>query len=136
MVRLKEGKTGGFTYLLSIFQFHYGSVKRSCGNINSTKPGKFQFHYGSVKRFFRLLLLLPRLAFQFHYGSVKRGHGKVQRRHGTGHFNSTMVRLKDWEGGFVNDKDDNFNSTMVRLKVVYPLPSPAAVVISIPLWFG
>ena len=58
--------------------------------------------------------------FQFHYGTIKSRMAR-ENRIGDAYFNSTMVRLKVFNGIILFVAIFNFNSTMVRLKV-YSLP--------------
>ena len=52
------------------------------------------------------------------------------------YFNSTMVRLKDYAGRIMEDKRNDFNSTMVRLKDQSDLFNNwINTEISIPLWY-
>ena len=57
----------------SLFQFHYGSIKRVGVVIASYKASKFQFHYGSIKSVSVSNSLCNSIIFQFHYGSIKSG---------------------------------------------------------------
>ena len=52
MVRLKVPQTSFRQSVLSMFQFHYGTIKRT-GRINKFYPiNMFQFHYGTIKSSF------------------------------------------------------------------------------------
>ena len=55
----------------TLFQFHYGTIKRRKHRVNDSGVTLFQFHYGTIKsrRSFSVMLLVI-------------------------YFNSTMVRLK------------------------------------------
>jgi len=103
-------------------------------------------------------MVRTRNAFQFHFGSVERIIFHIYELH-MQHFNSTLVRLKDYDGLYTrrtaklfqfhfgsverNSRswDDivkrYFNSTLVRLKVVKTIYRfYFSTYISIPLWFG
>ena len=92
MVRLKENTGIAMKLTLTIFQFHYGTIKRKLiccvlpneSDFNSTMVrlkvlrfvrqklfSVFQFHYGTIKRFWFVQCLLVVLLFQFHYGTIK-----------------------------------------------------------------
>ena len=95
MVRLKASKFPTPDEPLSIFQFHYGTIKRAGQpstyrfqtNFNSTMvrlkediPSyqqrmrwQFQFHYGTIKSSSWTDMLEEFGVFQFHYGTIKRG---------------------------------------------------------------
>mgnify|MGYP006927876883 CR=1 FL=1 len=49
MVRLKEGKDS-IQLLRSVFQFHYGTIKRQDAEQVDSLVSLFQFHYGTIKR--------------------------------------------------------------------------------------
>ena len=53
----------------------------------------FQFHYGTIKRTLRIDRTQATDKFQFHYGTIKRRYKRPQLCVAV-HFNSTMVRLK------------------------------------------
>jgi len=79
---------------MSLFQFHYGSVKSEVVKKKYVLMCLFQFHYGSVKRLVTPTQREAHVLFQFHYGSVKRLECSKRQRCSC-YFNSTMVRLKD-----------------------------------------
>ena len=92
MVRLKAAGQSPLIHPY-MFQFHYGTIKRTATNavakivasFNSTMvrlkglailPGrslvyKFQFHYGTIKSPLKTHYMLIMLRFQFHYGTIK-----------------------------------------------------------------
>ena len=49
MVRLKANRRRSFEFVL-LFQFHYGTIKRSTGVLLLFSLIYFQFHYGTIKR--------------------------------------------------------------------------------------
>ena len=49
MVRLKSLAFGAFGTLISLFQFHYGSIKIADFKHDALCKEVFQFHYGSIK---------------------------------------------------------------------------------------
>ncbi len=49
MVRLKVRAKTYHSVVAYLFQFHYGSVKRTLMRLRRIFPSTFQFHYGSVK---------------------------------------------------------------------------------------
>ena len=55
--------------------------------------------------------------FQFHNGSIKSESAEVVKAAQEG-FNSTMVRLKEYDEHHRLLQETGFNSTMVRLKVI------------------
>ena len=63
-----------------------------------------------------LLQMSILLQFQFHYGTIKSCDLLNGFHINKGHFNSTMVRLKDAKTFVQRDMREYFNSTMVRLK--------------------
>ena len=92
MVRLKVPNTELILHNL-LFQFHYGTIKRSplcCSgllplNFNSTMVRLkaapkgcwlnlliFQFHYGTIKSAIYQANKISKDLFQFHYGTIKR----------------------------------------------------------------
>jgi len=77
MVRLKVALKNAKMIAVELFQFHYGSVKRSAPKALIKWLRQFQFHYGSVKSQEKLNELTQKTIFQFHYGSVKRIMGKT-----------------------------------------------------------
>ena len=121
---------------ISIFQFHYGTIKSSKHRVNNTGIYLFQFHYGTIKRMLGVLQGIQSMVFQFHYGTIKR----IDRLQSNGvcgkHFNSTMVRLKDKGITRCVVLHQHFNSTMVRLKVLKITGIRLMEgFISIPLWY-
>ena len=78
----------------TIFQFHFGAIKRAQESESPDKRSIFQFHFGAIKRQIRLRQV--RLLFR--------------------HFNSTLVRLKVRQFRNTLQVLSNFNSTLVRLK--------------------
>ena len=72
--------------------------------------------------------------FQFHYGTIKRKRYRIAARSFVG-FNSTMVRLKEYNHALANIRSSSFNSTMVRLKVVLERQACCIHFVSIPLWY-
>ena len=53
----------------------------------------FQFHYGTIKRKSRNTLACFTSTFQFHYGTIK-SNATIEYQGSSTNFNSTMVRLK------------------------------------------
>ena len=49
MVRLKADEPHGEPTVLTVFQFHYGSIKGVRISANYMTRRGFQFHYGSIK---------------------------------------------------------------------------------------
>ena len=56
----------------TFFQFHYGTIKRAGNEKRRQYLELFQFHYGTIKSL-RSVLISYRLfpCFQFHYGTIK-----------------------------------------------------------------
>ena len=92
MVRLKAA-CDVLDVAREVFQFHYGTIKRSSANASSNNVAEFQFHYGTIKslggiyftsnvldfnstmvrlKVIILNYLCLRNKFQFHYGTIKR----------------------------------------------------------------
>ena len=95
-----------------MFQFQYGTIKRSKLAANSSDLSLFQFQYGTIKRDNtnpenRMITL-----FQFQYGTIKR---------------ASLVRKKA--------TILCFNSNMVRLKALYDLTNKEPIDVSIPIWY-
>ncbi len=55
-----------------MFQFQYGTIKRSRTNMQGEYSNEFQFQYGTIKRKTGLGLLVVVKVFQFQYGTIKR----------------------------------------------------------------
>ena len=70
MVRLKDPKVKK-NHQLSLFQFHYGTIKSSGVVGEAINLYKFQFHYGTIKSFVNEAGRIVIFAFQFHYGTIK-----------------------------------------------------------------
>jgi len=87
MVRLKAQSPEGITRI-TMFQFHYGSIKGKPSDTNYDTVAQFQFHYGSIKG-------IEELACQYTELS----------------FNSTMVRLKEK----LNKNEHYFNTVSIPL---------------------
>ena len=94
MVRLKASFFP-FFFLLSLFQFHYGTIKRRVQYTEHQCVTGFQFHYGTIKSSLEMWYIR-----------------KID------YFNSTMVRLKAQHISNIALICVYFNSTMVRLKVL------------------
>ena len=118
MVRLKAVWKRACWFCAGLFQFQYGSIKRTAVvaiiaalysfNSNMVRlkvllifrfvapMGMFQFQYGSIKRGFLFFALPFNEVFQFQYGSIK----------------SSVIDI-------INTSMPSFNSNMVRLKVCW-----------------
>ena len=114
MVRLKVLQQAQIHHL-SLFQFHYGTIKSLKRRTDAINYFKFQFHYGTIKSLKSLTAIIRqnyfnstmvRLKddihkyhrvvelFQFHYGTIKRSDNIRKQVTWSLNFNSTMVRLK------------------------------------------
>ena len=72
MVRLKVRLTSRNSSCKPLFQFHYGTIKRTPVLETGTTTTLFQFHYGTIKSL-ELIVHVQRVRqFQFHYGTIKR----------------------------------------------------------------
>ena len=94
MVRLKVHNKTIYYRILSVFQFHYGTIKSSARLVRNDFGRRFQFHYGTIKSVCLLYFTRYRRWFQFHYGTIK-SSVPVWSSSKSSYFNSTMVRLKD-----------------------------------------
>ena len=83
-----------FIFILNMFQFQYGSIKRSLTASPFFSVSLFQFQYGSIKRPEDDAVFIEELLFQFQYGSIKRTK-KLFNKIDAKSFNSNMVRLKE-----------------------------------------
>ena len=135
MVRLK-----GCFLLLKVtpiwkFQFHYGTIKSLNRMSFPTSETLFQFHYGTIKSGVHDAMIILRNWFQFHYGTIKRWRtGKLDDM--IKHFNSTMVRLKDWgifSHSFWNNSFQFHYGTIKSLNLTGFVKSLFSI--SIPLWY-
>ncbi len=79
--------------LFRVFQFHIGTIKSVSNEANRKNNKQFQFHIGTIKR-------LP----------------WIEQFLVLGHFNSTLVRLKDYINGFGSVKDDVFQFHIGTIK--------------------
>ena len=95
MVRLKVCDQWYGLATPPVFQFHDGSIKGLDRIYLYPLTLKFQFHDGSIKGEDVVRELPDNELFQFHDGSIK-GDLEVYARLFWLHFNSTMVRLKEW----------------------------------------
>ena len=71
MVRLKARPDMG-DGMTSIFQFHYGTIKRLTELSKQHEELWFQFHYGTIKSKPQTIQIVFPSEFQFHYGTIKR----------------------------------------------------------------
>ncbi len=118
MVRLKVDRTSSL--IISImFQFQYGSIKRSSKSIPVDFAHLFQFQYGSIKRYLQYLLRLRLSRFNSNMVRLKAFCLNVDAKLKFS-FNSNMVRLKELISNSSEDAITSFNSNMVRLKE-YPM---------------
>ena len=132
MVRLKVNEVVN-TNLIQGFQFHYGTIKRLRTQRHTSNVGQFQFHYGTIKSqpFHRVYYSV--LKFQFHYGTIKSAGIDLIRRYFK-HFNSTMVRLKDYRASALLSRLA-FQFHYGTIKSIFRRFFQRNFVISIPLWY-
>ena len=66
--------------LFSVFQFHYGTIKRFWFVQCLLVVLLFQFHYGTIKSLTQMNDNVQHATFQFHYGTIKRWLQRAKRR--------------------------------------------------------
>ena len=96
MVRLKGGGlvTGIQSYIR--FQFQNGTIKRIRGDSHFLRPNRFQFQNGTIKSVADNIIKVTIIIFQFQNGTIKSGNLYSPKIATSAHFNSKMVRLKDF----------------------------------------
>ncbi len=98
-----------------LFQFHNGTIKRSCRCGCYPGPPLFQFHNGTIKRQGEAIITDTTTLFQFHNGTIK----SIMSFHNLNNkknFNSTMVQLRENQESLHSHSQTYFNSTMVQLR--------------------
>jgi len=124
-------------FVLSVFQFHSGSIQTNIDKLIICGPTRFQFHSGSIQTKDSDLYLVIQHTFQFHSGSIQTKKLKPQlpiqprfQFHSGSiqtfadafsmrfveSFNSTLVRFKRDSRGRIRQRWNSFNSTLVRFK--------------------
>ncbi len=71
MVRLKVKEAKDSFKAMGMFQFQYGTIKRSLSTLAAFIPVKFQFQYGTIKSKIALVSEGENGMFQFQYGTIK-----------------------------------------------------------------
>ena len=134
VVRLKED-IPAVSYVLILFQFQSGAVKRQCSF--SCRQSQLYFNSKVVRLKVKPLpsMKAKTALFQFQSGAVKSCSCSVSRV-GFWYFNSKVVRLKVLQNRMGEVSESDFNSKVVRLKGhsfrIAEIPNS----ISIPKWCG
>ena len=134
MVRLK-GLPPCFFLPMFIFQFQYGTIKRSKAHLKWNSLSSFQFQYGTIKSWLWDTEKLVTKVFQFQYGTIKSILGGIgcQMRFD---FNSSMVRLKASATNVIHSCWPLFQFQYGTIKRLTPLLFLLSfLAISIPVWY-